>query len=65
MYTIHNEKYFIDDHIPYIVRDITQGLWIRILDAPGCYKCAVRAERKSALQCSGLVRAVGPCAKEE
>ena len=24
--------------------------WIRIFDAPGCYKHAVRAERKSALQ---------------
>ena len=23
--------------------------WIRILDAPGCYERAVRAERKSAL----------------
>ena len=37
--------------------------WIRVLDAPGCYECAARAERKSALQGSGLVRTVGPCAR--
>ena len=37
--------------------------WIRVLDAPGCYECAARAERKSALQGSGLVRTVGPCAQ--
>ena len=23
--------------------------WIRVLDAPGCYECTVRAERKSTL----------------
>ena len=37
--------------------------WIRVLDAPGCYERAVWAERKSALQCSGLVRTVGPYAQ--
>ena len=37
--------------------------WIRVLDAPGCYERAARAERKSALQGSGLVRTVGPCAQ--
>ena len=37
--------------------------WIRVLDAPGCYERAVRAERKSTLQGSGLVRTVGPCAQ--
>ena len=30
--------------------------WIRVLDAPGCYK-------RAALQGSGLVRTVGPCAQ--
>ena len=30
--------------------------WIRILDAPGCYE-------RAALQDSGLVRTVGPCAQ--
>ena len=29
------------------------------MDAPGCYERAARAERKSALQGSGLVRTVG------
>ena len=33
------------------------------MDAPGCYECAARAERKSTLQGSGLVRTVGPCAQ--
>ena len=33
------------------------------MDAPGCYECATQAERKSALQGSGLVRTVGPCAQ--
>ena len=37
--------------------------WIRILDVPGCYERVARAERKSALQGSGLVRTVGPCAQ--
>ena len=37
--------------------------WIRILDAPGCYESAAWAERKSALQGSGLVKTVGPCAQ--
>ena len=37
--------------------------WIRVLDAPGCYEHAARVERKSALQGSGLVRTVGPCAQ--
>ena len=30
--------------------------WIRVLDAPGCYE-------RAALQGSGLVRTVGPCAQ--
>ena len=30
--------------------------WIRVLDAPGCYE-------RAALQDSGLVRTVGPCAQ--
>ena len=37
--------------------------WIGVLDAPGCYECTVWAEGKSALQGSGLVRTVGPCAQ--
>ena len=37
--------------------------WIRVLNAPGCYERAARAERNSALQGSGLVRTVGPCAR--
>ena len=37
--------------------------WIRILDVPGCYERAARAERKSALQGSGLVRTIGLCAQ--
>ena len=39
--------------------------WIRVLEAPGCYERAARAERKSALQGSGLVRTVGPCAQRK
>ena len=37
--------------------------WILVLDAPGCYERAARAERKSTLQGSGLVRTVRPCAQ--
>ena len=37
--------------------------WIRVLEAPGSYERAARAERKSELQGSGLVRTVGPCAQ--
>ena len=37
--------------------------WINVLDAPGCYESAARVERKSALQGSGLVITVGPCAQ--
>ena len=37
--------------------------WICVLDVPGCYEGTVRGERKSALQGSGLVRIVGPCAQ--
>ena len=33
------------------------------MDVLGCYKCVARVERKSALQGSGLVRTVGPCAQ--
>ena len=33
------------------------------MEAPGSYERAARAERKSALQGSGLVRTVGPCAQ--
>ena len=37
--------------------------WIRILEAPGCYERTAQAEKKSALQGSGLVRTVGSCAQ--
>ena len=37
--------------------------WIRVLDAPGCFERVAQAERKSALQSSGLVRTVGPYAQ--
>ena len=37
--------------------------WIRVLDVPDCYEHAAQVERKSALQGSGLVRTVGPCAQ--
>ena len=37
--------------------------WICVLDAPGCYVRMARAERKSTLQGSGLVRTAGPCAQ--
>ena len=36
--------------------------WICVLDAPS-YERTARMERKSALQGSGLVRTVGPCAQ--
>ena len=36
---------------------------MHVLGAPGCYKHAVRAERKPALKGSGLVKTVGPCAQ--
>ena len=32
------------------------------MNGPGCYERTAQAERKSALQGSGLVRTVGPCA---
>ena len=38
---------------------------LRVLKAPGCYERTARAERKSALQGSGLVRTVGLCAQEK
>ena len=34
---------------------------MRVLDAPGCYKHAVRAERKPTLKGTGLVKTVGTC----
>ena len=37
--------------------------WIRILDVPGCYECAVWAERKFSLQGSGLIRTIALCAQ--
>ena len=37
--------------------------WICVLDAPGCYERTAWAEGKSALQDSGLVRTIGPCAQ--
>ena len=37
--------------------------WIRVLEAPGCYERVAQAERKSALQGSGVVRTVGACAQ--
>ena len=63
---LYNEKYFSDDHFSYniIVRVLTWVAWICILDATGCYERAARAERKSTLQGSGLVRTVGPCAQK-
>ena len=36
---------------------------IRVLDAPSCYEHAARAERKSTLQGSEVVRTVGLCAQ--
>ena len=33
------------------------------MDTAGCYECTARAERKFALQGSGLVRTVGLCAQ--
>ena len=42
-----------------------EGMDIRVSDAPGCYERAARAERKSTLQGSGLVRTVGPCAQRK
>ena len=36
---------------------------ICVLEAPGCCERAVQAERKSALQGSGLIKIVGPCAQ--
>ena len=39
-------------------------VWIRVLDASGCYERVARAKRKSAQGLgSGLVRAVGLCAQ--
>ena len=35
---------------------------MHVLDAPGCYERTARVDRKSALQGSGLVRTVWPCA---
>ena len=35
--------------------------WKHVLDASGCYERTAQAERKSALQDSGLVRTVEPC----
>ena len=56
LYTIYNEKYFSERQFSYIVRVITWGhgyaSWMRPV-----------AMRKSALQGSGLVRTVGPCAQ--
>ena len=37
--------------------------WIRVSDAPDCYERVAPTERKSALQGSGVVRTVGPCAQ--
>ena len=62
-YTIYNEKYSSDDHFSYNSPCHYMRAWIRVLDAPGCYERAGWAERKSALQGSGLVRTVGPCAQ--
>ena len=37
--------------------------WIHVLAAPSCYEYVARAERKSTLQGSGLVRIVRSCAQ--
>ena len=56
---IYNKKYFSDDHFScHYMR-----AWIRVMDTPSCYERVSRAERKSTLQGSGLVRTVGPCAQ--
>ena len=55
-YTIYNEKYFSDGHFSYYSPCHYMRAWIRVLDAPGCYE-------RAALQGSGLVRTVGPCAQ--
>ena len=55
-YTIYTEKYFSDGHFSYYSPCHYMRAWIRVLDAPGCYE-------RDALQGSGLVRTVGPCAQ--
>ena len=61
--TIYNKKYFLDGHFSYNSLCHYMRAWIRVLDAPGYYERVARAERKSALQGSGLVRTVGPYAQ--
>ena len=57
-YTIYNEKYFSDDPFSYYSPYHYMRAWICILDAPDCYECEARVERKSALQGSELGRTV-------
>ena len=61
-YTIYNERYF-QMIISYIVGVITRGHGYASWMHPVAIN-AVRAERMSALQGSGLVRTVGPCAQK-
>ena len=61
--TVYNKKYFSERQFSYSPCHYMRA-WIRVLDAHGCcYKRTAWAERKSALQGSGLVRTVGPCAQ--
>ena len=46
-----------------LVHETNMRAWIRVLDVPGYYKRTARAERKSVLQGSELVRTVGSCAQ--
>ena len=53
--TIYNGKYFSEQQFSYSPCHYMRA-WIRVLDAPGCYE-------QAALQGSGLVKTVGPCAQ--
>ena len=58
-YTNIQRKYFSDGHFSYNIilsPCYYMRTWIRVLDVPGCYE-------RAALQGSGLVRTVGPCAQ--
>ena len=62
-YTIYNKKIFFRRSFFLYSQRHYMRAWICVLDVPGCYERATQAERKSALQGSGLVRIVGPCAQ--
>ena len=61
-YALYNKEYFSDDHFSYIVRVITWGhgytSWMH-----STHSSTAQARRKFALQGTGLVRTVGPCAQ--